>query len=529
MRRLLVGLVAVLSLSLITAQLSVAAVTPGAKCSKVGATSIYNGKKYTCVKSGKKLVWNKGVATAKPVPVATDMPTLTPTQTVAPTKIATPSASATPTLDINSFVFSDICEKDPFIPTQWGGMENLLNPNGSECSWPYRIVKKEMSTSIPTSILNEKVQEISTCQLPEGPLKGAGVAWPMSRFDFWNAYERHPSLNTIIQIVPIFSPDAPDNGRNPGDDYKAYIDYLKEWVEHASDGKGKLTVRVPDRYVSFPEKIAEFNLTHERSQAVADKFRESIEKNIVPKFDLTGANVGIIVLPAGSNFSLTQQLGLNQSRIGSGYIKWSIFPPFTLTSRLGPGSNFIHPAWWLHELHHATVGFDDAENKTDKGLHMWGLMSYGANEMLGWQKWLVGLWGSERVSCASANAGGTYWIAPSTHQTSKKKLIVLRVSANEVIVLESMRAGGLNYKMPKWMEGVLVYGIDNSTVGQHTGTFVLKPEGRSILSPTLSGLSRKFINSDVAFKQGESTVYKGYKITVIESGDFGDVIKVEKV
>jgi hypothetical protein len=87
MRRLLVGLVAVLSLSLITAQLSVAAVTPGTKCSKVGATSTYNGKKYTCVKSGKKLVWNKGVTVAKPVPVAS----ATPTPLTTPTPTPTPS------------------------------------------------------------------------------------------------------------------------------------------------------------------------------------------------------------------------------------------------------------------------------------------------------------------------------------------------------------------------------------------------------------------------------------------------------
>ena len=75
MRKLLAGLVAVLSLSLVTAQLSVAAVTPGSKCTKVGATSTYNGKKYTCVKSGKKLVWNKGVAVAASNPTPTATPT----------------------------------------------------------------------------------------------------------------------------------------------------------------------------------------------------------------------------------------------------------------------------------------------------------------------------------------------------------------------------------------------------------------------------------------------------------------------
>lgn len=43
-----------------------AAVKAGAACSKAGRTSIASGKTFTCVKNGKKLTWNKGVAVAKP-------------------------------------------------------------------------------------------------------------------------------------------------------------------------------------------------------------------------------------------------------------------------------------------------------------------------------------------------------------------------------------------------------------------------------------------------------------------------------
>lgn len=38
-----------------------AAIKAGSVCKKAGATSTTSGKKYTCVKSGKKLVWNNGV------------------------------------------------------------------------------------------------------------------------------------------------------------------------------------------------------------------------------------------------------------------------------------------------------------------------------------------------------------------------------------------------------------------------------------------------------------------------------------
>ena len=53
-----------------------AAVKAGAACSKAGLVNTSAGKKFTCIKSGKKLVWNQGVAVTKPG-------TKTPTSTTA--------------------------------------------------------------------------------------------------------------------------------------------------------------------------------------------------------------------------------------------------------------------------------------------------------------------------------------------------------------------------------------------------------------------------------------------------------------
>ena len=47
-----------------------AAAKAGAKCNKAGITTVASGKTFTCIKSGKRLVWNKGVAkstSAEPV------------------------------------------------------------------------------------------------------------------------------------------------------------------------------------------------------------------------------------------------------------------------------------------------------------------------------------------------------------------------------------------------------------------------------------------------------------------------------
>jgi len=45
-----------------------AAAKAGAKCTKVGVTSVVGAKTFTCIKSGKKLVWNKGVVAKKATP-----------------------------------------------------------------------------------------------------------------------------------------------------------------------------------------------------------------------------------------------------------------------------------------------------------------------------------------------------------------------------------------------------------------------------------------------------------------------------
>ena len=140
MRKLLVGLVAVLSLSLVTSQVSVAAVKPGTKCSKAGATSTSNGKKYTCIKSGKKLVWKKGVVVAKPKPVAspTPEPTATPTPTPTPTPSSTQTVAPTPTPTVPStpLVFSDVCAKDPEVPAEWASYQEFALKT-FRCARPY--------------------------------------------------------------------------------------------------------------------------------------------------------------------------------------------------------------------------------------------------------------------------------------------------------------------------------------------------------------------------------------------------------
>ena len=99
MKKRLAIVASVLSAVLLTSPLQAATPKAGSKCVKVGATSTLAGKKYTCVKSGKKLVWNKGISVkpvTKPTPSPTSPPEATPSPIAAPTPTATPTPSSTP-------------------------------------------------------------------------------------------------------------------------------------------------------------------------------------------------------------------------------------------------------------------------------------------------------------------------------------------------------------------------------------------------------------------------------------------------
>ena len=92
------GLAIVLLLALAT-PLHAVAPKAGAKCTKAGATATASGKKFTCIKSGTRLLWNKGIA-IKAAPKPTVNPVLKPvepTPTPTPTPVATPTPTPTPT------------------------------------------------------------------------------------------------------------------------------------------------------------------------------------------------------------------------------------------------------------------------------------------------------------------------------------------------------------------------------------------------------------------------------------------------
>ena len=164
----------ILSLTLLAAPLQAASPKAGSSCSKAGATSISGGKKFTCVKSGTRLVWNKGVAikaAPKPTATASATPTATPTPTALPTPTLTPSPSPTPVLT---------------LAQKWAA-------TGSRALEGFNQAFPQKSAQYPTL---ETVWRISEQVNP-------GISTEIQRqykesIDFWRAYTKHQGVLQVI-------------------------------------------------------------------------------------------------------------------------------------------------------------------------------------------------------------------------------------------------------------------------------------------------------------------------------------------
>ena len=540
MRRLLTGLVAVLSLSLITAQISVAAVTPGAKCSKAGATSTYNGKKYTCVKSGKKLVWNMGVAIAKPVPVASPTPTpvATPTPTPTPTVSATPTPTPTEVITAENFRFESLCEKDPFIPTEWAAYQDFALRNDIfSCARPYRFKMVTQPKTTPLQALTPKssLNNIESCKLTHGQRDG------QIAFSSWINPKIVMNQRLNVQVIPIEFTDFPSS-KTVLADHEKYFNYIKSGYYNISDGQVNVNFKIPSNYFKINKKISSYD-TGKRydhgggiwnwvSMDMNAMFKDIVSA-VDPAIDFSNLDLVFFVVPPTTDNDYISHgfpAPYPQLRTAEGFMPyWYFSPPMAEVNRKSWYG--VEPFLHLHELMHGMNKLDDhygdgefGRTDGDAGTGNWSTMSGMSTDFLFWDKWITYMVSDEQVLCAKTDSTSTHWIKPSNYFGKEEKMLVIPVGSTKVLVVESMRAAGFNLKLPKISEGALVYLVDITKTGHGRGINVLRPASRigSIYE------RRDFALSDAPLKLGESISSNGFKITVVESGDFGDVIKVEK-
>jgi hypothetical protein len=131
------GLLIALAITLIpAAAISAQKVTPGSKCKVQKQKVVYLDKSYTCIKSGKKLIWNKGSVTVK-TEVA---PTTQSNQTPPPTpKVPLPVEGTS-----CSKIGEKVSDNNGFMKCIWGG--GPTNDFLKNVKWRYYTVSKVSSS-----------------------------------------------------------------------------------------------------------------------------------------------------------------------------------------------------------------------------------------------------------------------------------------------------------------------------------------------------------------------------------------------
>jgi len=522
-----------------------AAPNAGAACKKLGLTQNYSDKKFTCIKSGKKLVWNKGVKiknAALPSPSPTISPAATPSTSSTPSSSVSPTPSATATsaplvIDWSQSSSTDSgyrnlykswCDYEEQIPEAWQELQKLYR-EFSRCGAIYHLDKYYLGSQRPSTALNLNTISADSCKIsdPENARNNKGFPFNFDpgRRNYIEA-RRFPGPKVTIQVLPIYSEDSAAPKNSPKADYGRYLNFLTEWMEYSSDVATNIAVRFPDQYLKFDGKLSDYKVFHENNQNHPEhqRFNRDLISQLDSKVDFTGVDLVYVVAPAGTPLNVLEQGVLGEMRTAEGVVKTGIaqysYTPNNFASV--KFHNFLVPYWWIHETYHGTVGLDDhyGENATNS-LGGWSLMSRWGGDLSAWEKWFIGFYSDAQVNCVAQNTSATTWLAPSSVKTSEKKLTVIPISKYKAVVIESIRAAGLYYKIPKSSHGVLVYEVDLQNVNSHEGYTLVLPTNRD----TNKG---PFPFAEATLRLGESVVTNGQKITVIESGNFGDVVKVEK-
>ena len=178
---------------------------------------------------------------------------------------------------------------------------------------------------------------------------------------------------------------------------------------------------------------------------------------------------------------------------------------------------------WVHEFGHL-LGLPDRNWKTDSkpGFDiMFGW--YGSPELSVWLRMQLQIIKDSQIDCKTDKVTSTHWVQPVAWDGDYKKGIVIRVSDNVAIVVESRRRQGYDALFGKESEGAYVYRIDTNAPVYSLENTDWKPV--DVLRPARSKPIMDWA-LDAALDPGESVTSDGWTVKVVEAGAFGDVVQV---
>lgn len=441
---------------------------PGGACSKAGIKLSTATKKFTCVKSGKKLVWDKGVGIALPTPMPKSTPSPT-AQAVAPTPVATA----------------------PSIPT--------ASPSPTP-------------TTSATSVSNS-----SACKLPIADGRGdvAIGGWPRNP-------DRMRSTGVVtVQVIMVDFPDAPAT-MTPQEAFAKISPAADTFAELSY---GRMDYKLVPTYKWY--RMPTLSTTYAPLNKSFNTHRAYIQEALTladPDVDFSKSDAFIILANPDAKGVGTSGPAFTPM-IGNGFILDGKYIGNGATSAYD--LNSWKSIWLNHEVTH-TMGLVDLYAFTKgNGNDYWdwhryvgqfsymGFSSFESNapSLTAYERWYLDWLDDSQIICSSE----TKFSQLITPLQSKGgvKAVMIPLSVTKLIAIEVRRPIGIDKGIKK--SGTLIYTVDSS-IQSGMGPVQIYP----------SNLTSDPLYLQAPRAVGESVEVSGYTITVTSSDSNGDTVSIER-
>jgi hypothetical protein len=507
----------ILVIAFLTPLHSVAAVKAGDKCSKLNATSTSAGKKYTCIKSGNKLVWNKGqvvkipvvaaAATATPAPNASASPTPSPIAEVELPKDESPCPRVGMKVQSSkgyskcvwvggargkiqdqivwrffpvtklSTSKSNNYQTKPAEQASCNQSGDTFDVEGGylECRWVsghklqwirVNSVKKTFANAkSPVSIDTCKLQNSVSKADRTGRNAGSGmVGFPLTDS---NKNGMNVAGNNEVLVVPLDFSDFRGEG-DPSKQIAYDTKWLKDWYRYFSNGKASFNVTSFDHWIQMPGPRANYP-TDAKSAVVANP--NELQGNqaqafidvITKEVDLRKFSTVYIYFPEG-------EYTMNDLIVRNHLFKFKEGQKTLNLFSWGANLEAMETLKWSYYIHETLHDFNIIGHAPGNGWPL-GMMtnqsgiSYAINP---WEQFLFDWLPADQIYCdvASSLKPVTLSLTPMEREDRQTKMAVIKLTATRAIVVEAhgidkwSSLGFADRAFPAGFYSVMAYVID---------------------------------------------------------------------
>ena len=555
-------LIALLIPVVLIASNSYAAAKAGSACTKAGSKSVSGGKSYTCVKSGKKLVWDKGVLipVAQPAPSASATSSPSPSPSAKPVVVQIAEGDSCAKMGLQNKDSGALLECRKFADNKLAYIK--INNDFSPLSNP------QSPDSLTRCQLSDKRTLILADQKNNVPL---AIAYPPKPFSNFGS-----ATGTFkIVVAGVDFSDAPGKG-SPSDLWKDDLRKASEWMTWYTNGKVKFNFVTYPQWLRAPKPSASYDAGNNDSRAasdvqsggltaqqISDDYIYTIEKSV----DLSNALSIWTYLPEDISkpFGAFQPHSANVQSKNYGLVKSQL----VVTSADLYLSDRIRWAYFLHEMIHGfgLQGHSPKFIPTGGFLNKNGMMSNADGWTQALLPWDAIVWGV-------ATPSDTYCIEKSSLTSVDLKLVplereqeglrsaIVRINDHQALVVESHRSDKWGVGEGTGFAGTMVSIIDTTkstsfenknsprdpclmstgvylrVEGGNHGSHVavgtpLKRNGQNYNGITvINGLSiagdQDGWDLNHIMYPGDSITAAGINVTLVKGGDY-DVVRVEVI